>query len=219
VERIDAPELIVKASTKSARIPTYVGLRMAMTTHLANRVRAFLAAPEEWHRFPDDVREWLEVQQRRSILPQPDQLLVETFPHEGRHYMVAYSFEGWNAHQSLGMLITRRMEQAGLKPLGFVSNDYALACYGAWSRSPTRAPLFSSEILEDEFVEWVQSLTAEARLREWRSSAAWSSAAARQAQVGAPVTFSRPHLRRTAPLRADHLLLRRWEDARTRSPR
>ena len=44
--------------------------------------------------------------------------------------MAAYSFEGWNAHQSLGMLITRRMESAGLKPLGFVSNDYALACYG-----------------------------------------------------------------------------------------
>ena len=44
--------------------------------------------------------------------------------------MVAYSFEGWNAHQSLGMLITRRMESAGLKPLGFVANDYALACYG-----------------------------------------------------------------------------------------
>ncbi len=44
--------------------------------------------------------------------------------------MVVYSFEGWNAHQSLGMLITRRMESAGLKPLGFVANDYALACYG-----------------------------------------------------------------------------------------
>ena len=66
----------------------------------------------------------------RSILPEPHQLLVETFPHDGRHYMVAYSFEGWNAHQSLGMLITKRMENAGLKPLGFVANDYGLACYG-----------------------------------------------------------------------------------------
>ena len=71
-----------------------------------------------------------EVQDYRSTLPAPDELLVETFPHEQRHYMVAYSFEGWNAHQSLGMLITRRMESAGLRPLGFVSNDYALAVYG-----------------------------------------------------------------------------------------
>ncbi|MCA1480913.1 DNA ligase-associated DEXH box helicase, partial [Bradyrhizobium sp. NBAIM08] len=128
---------------------------MAMSTHLADRVRRFLASPEEWRRFPDDVREWLEVQQRRSILPHPDQLLVETFPHAGRHHMVLYSFEGWNAHQSLGMLITRRMESAGLKPLGFVSNDYALAVYGL---EPIKDPaaLLSPDILEDEFVEWVQ---------------------------------------------------------------
>ena len=103
---------------------------MSMSTHLANRVRHMLADRNDWHRFPDDVREWLEVQDRRSVMPEPQQLLVETFPHEKLHYMVAYSFEGWNAHQSLGMLITRRMENAGLKPLGFVANDYGLACYG-----------------------------------------------------------------------------------------
>ena len=96
------------------------------------------------------------MQSERSVLPEPHQLLVETFPHEGHHYMVAYSFEGWNAHQSLGMLITRRMESAGLKPLGFVANDYGLACYGL---EPIRDPkaLFSPDILEREFVEWVES--------------------------------------------------------------
>jgi ATP-dependent Lhr-like helicase len=155
VERIEGTDLQVRASTKSARIPTYVGARMAMSTNLADRVRNFLYDREEWPRFPDDVRDWLEVQAYRSVLPRPDQLLVETFPHEHRHYMVAYSFEGWNAHQSLGMLITRRMESQGLKPLGFVSNDYALACYGL---EPITDPasLFSPDILENEFVEWVQ---------------------------------------------------------------
>jgi ATP-dependent Lhr-like helicase len=219
VERIDSPELIVKASTKSARIPTYVGIRMAMTTHLANRVRAFLAAPEEWHRFPDDVRDWLEVQQRRSVLPRPDQLLVETFPHEGRHYMVAYSFEGWNAHQSLGMLITRRMEAAGLKPLGFVSNDYALACYGLEPIENPRA-LFSADILEDEFVEWVQG--SNLLKRAFREVAIIGGLVERQQlgkrKSGRQVTFSTDLiydvLRRYEP---DHLLLRAaWEDARTR---
>jgi ATP-dependent Lhr-like helicase len=219
VERIDSPELIVKASTKSARIPTYVGIRMAMTTHLANRVRRFLASPADWHRFPDDVREWLEVQQRRSVLPQPDQLLVETFPHEGRHYMVAYSFEGWNAHQSLGMLITRRMESAGLKPLGFVSNDYALACYGLEPIEDPKA-LFSSDILEDEFVDWVQS--SNLLKRAFREVAVIGGLVERQQlgkrKSGRQVTFSTDLiydvLRRYEP---DHLLLRAaWEDARTR---
>src|SRR3546814_2435585 len=102
-------------------IPTYGGARMPISTILAVRGRGFLASPEQWHRFPGDVREWLEMQALRSVLPRPDQLRVETFPREGRHYMVAYSFEGWNAHQSLGMLVTRRMETQGLKPLGFVA--------------------------------------------------------------------------------------------------
>ena len=137
VERIKDGEIYVHASSKSARIVTYGGQRMSMSTHLANRVRHMLCDRNDWHRFPDDVREWLEVQQRRSRLPQPDELLVETFPLEGRHYMVMYSFEGWNAHQSLGMLITKRMENAGLKPLGFVANDYAIAVYGL---EPIRGP-------------------------------------------------------------------------------
>jgi len=219
VERIDTPELIVKASTKSARIPTYVGIRMAMTTHLANRVRRFLASPSEWHRFPDDVRDWLEVQQRRSILPEPNQLLVETFPHEGRHHMILYSFEGWNAHQSLGMLITRRMENAGLKPLGFVSNDYALAVYGLEPIEDPRA-LLSPDILEDEFVEWVQG--SNLLKRAFREVAIIGGLVERQQlgkrKSGRQVTFSTDLiydvLRRYEP---DHLLLRAaWEDARTR---
>jgi ATP-dependent helicase Lhr and Lhr-like helicase len=219
VEKIDGTDLFVRATAKSARIPTYVGTRMAMTTNLADRVRAFLWDRSEWPRFPDDVREWLEVQEYRSLLPRPDQLLVETFPHEHRHYMVVYSFEGWNAHQSLGMLITRRMESAGLKPLGFVSNDYALACY---SLEPIENPaaLLSPDLLEDEFVEWVQS--SNLLKRAFREAAVIGGLVERhhpgRRKSGRQVTFSTDLiydvLRRYEP---DHLLLRAaWEDARTR---
>ncbi|MFX7961162.1 hypothetical protein ABTK60_19940, partial [Acinetobacter baumannii] len=83
VERVDTEEIIVRATARPARIPSYNGARMPLTTHLARRVREFLADASQWHRFPDDVREWLEVQARRSQLPRPGQLLVETFPHEG----------------------------------------------------------------------------------------------------------------------------------------
>src|SRR3546814_5200107 len=119
VVRLDTTDLIVRASAKSARIPNWGGTRMAMSTNLARRVRRFLGDSTQWSRFPADVREWLEMQVRRSRLPGPGQLMVETFPHEGRHYMVAYSFAGWNAHQSLGMLRTRRLARQGLLPIGF----------------------------------------------------------------------------------------------------
>ncbi|MGF1549900.1 MAG: ligase-associated DNA damage response DEXH box helicase [Sphingomonadaceae bacterium] len=219
VERMDATDLLVRATSRPARIPTYVGARLAMTTRLAARVRHFLADPGEWARFPAEVREWLEAQGRRSALPEPDQLLVETFPHEGRHHMVAYSFEGWNAHQSLGMLLTRRMETAGLKPVGFVANDYALACYGLEPIADPQA-LFSPDILEEEFTRWVQS--SHLLKRAFREVAVIGGLVERRhhgkRKTGRQVTFSTDLiydvLRRYEP---DHLLLRAaWDDARTR---
>ena len=212
-------DILVRASSKQARLVTYGGQRMSLSTHLAERVRAYLATPAQWQRFPDDVREWLEVQQRRSILPQPDELLVETFPHEGRHFMCIYSFEGWNAHQSLGMLITKRMETAGLKPLGFVANDYALACY---SLEPVTdpAPLFSPDILEEEFVEWVEQ--SNLLKRAFREVAVIGGLVERhhpgKRKSGRQVSFSTDLiydvLRKYEP---GHLLLKAaWSDARAR---
>ena len=219
VERIKDGDIIVHASAKSARIVTYGGQRMSMSTHLANRVRHMLCDRNDWSRFPDDVREWLEVQGERSVLPEPHQLLVETFPHHGQHFMVAYSFEGWNAHQSLGMLITKRMENAGLKPLGFVANDYGLACYGLEPISDPKA-LFSPDILEQEFVDWVeQSYLLKTAFRE---VAVIGGLVERhhpgKRKTGRQVSFSTDLiydvLRRYEP---EHLLLRAaWDDARAR---
>ena len=219
VEKIDTEDLVVRATARPARIPSYGGARMPLTTNLANRVRGFLADARGWDRFPPDVREWLEIQSKRSIMPQPGQLLVETFPHEGRHYLVAYCFEGWNAHQSLGMLLTRRMETLGLKPLGFVANDYALACY---SLDPVTDPaaLFSADILEDEFVDWVQG--SHLLKRAFREVAVIGGLVERQhpgkRKTGRQVTFSTDLiydvLRRYEP---DHLLLKAaWADARAK---
>jgi ATP-dependent Lhr-like helicase len=219
VIRIDTEDVLVRASTRPARIPTYGGARMPISTHLADRVRGFLAHPEEWARFPDDVREWLEVQSYRSRLPEPGQLLIETFPRDGRQYMVAYSFEGWNAHQSLGMLLTRRMETQGLKPLGFVASDYAIGCY---SLDPVTDPasLFSPDILEHEFVDWVQQ--SHLLKRAFREVAVIGGLVERQhpgkRKTGKQVTFSTDLiydvLRKYEP---GHLLLQAaWADARAR---
>jgi ATP-dependent Lhr-like helicase len=219
VEKIDLTDLVVHATSKPARIPTYGGSRMPLSTSLADRVRGFLADATQWPRFPDDVREWLEYQTARSVLPQPGQLLVETFPREGRHYLVAYSFEGWNAHQSLGMLLTRRMETQGLKPLGFVANDYAIACYGL-EKITDPAALFSADILEHEFVEWVQQ--SHLLKRAFREVAVIGGLVERQhpgkRKTGKQVTFSTDLiydvLRKYEPT---HLLLQAaWDDARAK---
>ena len=219
VEAIRDLDLIVRAAKKATQIPSYMGARVPLTTHLASRVRAFLTDRAGWARFPDDVREWLEMQDWRSALPEPGQLLAETFPHEGRHYLVVYPFEGWNAHQSLGMLITKRMEMRGLKPMGFVANDYALGVWGLEEISDPAA-LFSADILADEFVEWVEN--SYLLKRAFREVAVISGLVERQhpgkRKSGKQVTFSTDLiydvLRRYEP---DHLLLEAaWADARER---
>jgi ATP-dependent Lhr-like helicase len=219
VEQFKDTDIIVRASSKTARIVTYGGQRMSMSTHLANRVRHMLCDRNDWSRFPDDVRDWLEVQSERSVLPEPHQLLVETFAHEKQHFMVAYSFEGWNAHQSLGMLLTKRMEKAGLKPLGFVANDYALACYGLEPITDPKS-LFSADILEQEFVDWVES--SYLLKTAFREVAVIGGLVERhhpgKKKSGRQVSFSTDLiydvLRRYEP---QHLLLRAaWDDARRR---
>ena len=219
VVKLQDMEVLVRAAKKAAMIPSYGGQRLPMTTHLANRVRAMLVDRAGWARFPDDVREWLEVQDWRSQMPGPDSLLVESFPHGRRHYTVYYTFIGWNANQSLGMLITKRMEDRGLMPGGFVANDYSLAVWGLRAVSDP-APLLSPDILQDEFIDWVQG--SHLLRRAFREVAVIGGLVERQhpgkRKTGKQVTFSTDLiydvLRKYEP---DHLLLEAaWADARTR---
>jgi len=219
VESVKDMDVIVRAAKTSATIPSYGGLRLPLTSHLATRVQAMLDDRAGWGRFPDDVREWLEVQDYRSRLPKPGELLVESFPHGGKHYTVYYTFEGWNANQSLGMLITRRMESLGLMPAGFVANDYTLAVWGLKPVTDPK-PLLSPDILTEEFTDWV----TESHLlrRAFREVAVISGLIERQhpgkRKTGKQVTFSTDLiydvLKKYEP---DHVLLEAaWADARAR---
>ncbi|WP_067733022.1 ligase-associated DNA damage response DEXH box helicase [Novosphingobium naphthalenivorans] len=219
VESLKDLDLIVRAAKRSATIPSYMGQRMPISTHLAGRVRAMLSDRAGWARFPDDVREWLEVQDWRSHLPAPGRLLVESFPHQGFAYTSYFTFEGWNANQSLGMLITRRMEDRGLGPLGFVATDYTLV---VWGLKPVEDPasLLSPDILTHEFVDWVQQ--SYLLRRAFREVAVISGLVERQhpgkRKSGRQVTFSTDLiydvLQKYEP---DHLLIEAaWADARAR---
>jgi ATP-dependent Lhr-like helicase len=144
----------VDGGTGTPMVPAYAGARLPLTTNLASRVRAMLHDPSAWHAYPEPVREWLELQRDVSELPGPEGLLVEVFPRQGRWYLVAYTFEGRNAHQTLGMLLTKRMERAGAAPLGFVATDYVL---GAWSANEPQdvEALFDQDMLGDDLESWM----------------------------------------------------------------
>lgn len=158
----DTEAFVSRAAAADPMIPSYGGGKFPLSTHLARRVRAMLADPGKWQSVPLPVREWLELQRDRSVLPGVDEVLVETFPRAGRHYLVAYPFEGRLAHQTLGMLLTRRLERSGARPLGFVANDYAIAVWGLADLGAMIAGgrlsldrLFDEDMLGDDLDAWL----------------------------------------------------------------
>jgi ATP-dependent Lhr-like helicase len=197
-------------SGQPPKIPVYAGGRLPLSTYLADRVRAILADPRHWADLPADVQDWLRLQRYRSVLPRADGLLIETFPRGGKWFLVAYCFEGRNAHQTLGMLLTRRMERAGLRPLGFVATDYVLA---VWSVEPARdfAALFDEDMMGDDLEAWMAESSMLRRI--FRNVAIIAGLIERNlpglAKTGRQVTFSSDLiydvLRRHQP---DHILLR-----------
>jgi ATP-dependent Lhr-like helicase len=162
-EALVEDEVYVSRSTATdPKVPAYEGGKFPLSTYLAARVRAILAQRETWRALPTQVREWLEIQQWRSLLPKPGDLLVETFPRAAKYYLVCYPFEGRLAHQTLGMLLTRRLERARQRPLGFVANEYALAVWGLGDlglriqRSElSLAQLFDEDMLGDDLEAWL----------------------------------------------------------------
>jgi ATP-dependent Lhr-like helicase len=205
------------SDAENPSIPSFEGGKFPLTTFLAGEVRAILADSERRAHLPDPVREWLAHQEVHSRLPAPSELLVETFPFRDRFYVAAYPFEGRLAHQTLGMLLTRRLERARARPLGFVATDYSLAVWGLRdlgalfaAGKPSLDALFDADMLGDDLEAWL----AESYLlkRTFRNCAVISGLIERrhpgQEKTGRQVTISTDLLydvlRTHEP---DHLLL------------
>ncbi len=152
-----------RSASEAPKVPTYVGGRMPLTSDVAARVRAMIDDRASWSKLPDQTRDWLGLQERRSLIPEPEQLLVETFPRAGKNFLVAYTFEGRLANQTLGMLLTRRLERAHAAPLGFVASDYCLAIWALRDMSAMIAggllsldALFDQDMLGDDLEAWLE---------------------------------------------------------------
>jgi ATP-dependent Lhr-like helicase len=162
-EAVVEDEVYVSRSTsREPKVPSYEGGKFPLSTYLADRVRGIISDPRAWRQLPTQVCEWLEIQQWRSQMPGRRELLIETFPRANKQYLVCYPFEGRLAHQTLGMLLTRRLERARLRPLGFVANEYALAVWGLGDvaariaqRELSLDALFDEDMLGDDLEAWL----------------------------------------------------------------
>ena len=210
IDGMDA--LVSHAQHKDPKIPSWGGSKFPMSTSLAVRVRAIIQDRDHWRVLPPDVQEWLELQETRSVIPDAETLLVETFPRGSRHFLIAYPFEGGLAHATLCMLLTRRLDRLGIGPLGFVCTDYSLAI---WSIKPmdnlNLDSLFEPDMLGDDLESWLEESFM--MKRSFRNCALISGLIERRQpgseKSGRQVTFSTDLiydvLRRHQP---DHLLLK-----------
>ena len=149
-------EMTVEVSRKPGKKPkiaTFSGTKFATSTQLSKRILDGLKRLD-WPELPLYMRNWISLQRQVSKLPQVDRLLVETFPYEGRSTSVFYGFAGRNAMQTLGLLLSKRMEDAGLAPLGFVATDYAVMI---WGLEPVTDPaaLLGAQGLRDGLETWL----------------------------------------------------------------
>ena len=186
-------EMIVEVSRTAAKKPkiaTFSGTKFATSTQLSKRILEIFKS-DDWLELPTYIRNWIALQRQVSQVPQADRLLVETFPHEGRSASVFYGFAGRNAMQTLGLLLSKRMEDAGLDPLGFVATDYAVMI---WGLEPVLDPktLLAAEGLHDGLATWLS--TNAVMKRTFRASAVISGLIERNApgikKSGRQATFS-----------------------------
>ena len=144
---------VTRDATREPKIATFMGTKFATSTQLQHRILRMFQQ-DSWPELPRHTAEWLALQREISHLPTAERLLVETFGFEARDYMCVYGFAGRNAQQTLGLILTQRMEDLGLDPLGFVATDYATLFWGLTPvTDPT--PLLRPDVIQDGFEHWL----------------------------------------------------------------
>src|SRR5262249_58250261 len=126
-------------TAEDPKVPAYEGGKFPLSTYLADHVRGIISDPQAWRSLPEQVREWLEIQKWRSQLPGRRELLVETFPRANKNYLICYPFEGRLAHQTLGILLTRRLQPRRFPPPGLFANEESPAVWGVRGIRPAIA--------------------------------------------------------------------------------
>ncbi|RBW56302.1 ligase-associated DNA damage response DEXH box helicase [Ruegeria sp. A3M17] len=204
-------EMVVEVSRradKKPKIATFSGTKFATSTQLSDRILRMFAQPD-WPQLPAHTAEWLALQRDMSRLPHRDRLLIESFPNDGREHLCVYGFAGRNAQQTLGLLLTKRMEETGLAPLGFVATDYATLVWGLDVVTDPR-PLFQLDELRDGLETWLAGNAV--MKRTFRASATIAGLIERntggQRKSGRQATFSSDILYDTLlKYDPDHLLM------------
>ena len=118
---------VKKTRKKSARVPSWQGGRMPLSSQMSEMIRFKINEAAEG-RYEDEEMRFLkplmQLQADRSHLPKKGEFLIEYFETSEGHHVVMYPFEGRLVHEGLASLVAYRISQ--IKPITFsiAMNDY-----------------------------------------------------------------------------------------------
>ncbi len=130
LEIVQVKEMTVfvrKIKSKKAVVPQWMGGRMPLSSKLSEMIRSGLTDYLEGKK-PDReyraLKEILNTQQQRSVIPEKNELLIEKFTGKDGYHVFIYTFEGRFVHEGLSSLIAYRIGQ--MMPISFsiAFNDY-----------------------------------------------------------------------------------------------
>jgi len=146
------------AKRRSRAVPRWTGTQLALSSALADTVLETLQAWKHGRIASvelDAINGYLTLQQQRSLLPGPDDFLLEyTRTREG-HSLFCYPFAGRLAHEGLSMLVAHRLSQQRQITFTLQINDYGFELMSAtpipFDEAALR-PAFSADGLSEDIL-------------------------------------------------------------------
>jgi len=127
--RIKAMQVHVRNSKKKTnRVSSWMGTRMTLSAQMSKLLREELYSfYEEPKKQSPEIRALDHIfkrQQRDSIVPKPDQFLIETFKTRDGYHHLFYPFEGRYVHEAMGSLLGYRISLLSPITFSLAFNDY-----------------------------------------------------------------------------------------------
>ena len=165
-------EVIVKKSKiKQAKIPSWMGGRMSFSAHLSDLLKkALFEDQNKTTREFQSLVPVFEQQKKESIVPKPDELLIERFETKEGVHTLFYPFEGYAIHEAMANLMAYRISL--IFPISFSMsfNDYGFELLSDQAFSPEAFldnNLFTPEYLFDDLAKSINiSEMARRRFRD-----------------------------------------------------
>ncbi|MDM9630191.1 ligase-associated DNA damage response DEXH box helicase [Robiginitalea aurantiaca] len=120
--------LVRKSNKKTSRVPSWMGGRLTLSAQMSELLRqelysASLPASDQSEEIRS-LKQLFDRQRQESIVPGPEDFLIETFKTSDGYHHIFYPFEGRFVHEALASLLSYRISLLSPITFSLAYNDY-----------------------------------------------------------------------------------------------